>query len=104
MSQRIKKSNRHIVLLISFLACYIFLSLFVDLFHNHEADCDFHDNCLACQWENQQQDNHSEFQTVLECFISIFNRPVQNTLQENSSFYNQTEFTDYFSRAPPLSI
>jgi len=98
-----KKSNRQITLLISFLTCYLFLSLFVEFFHDHEADLRFHDNCPACQWENQHQDNHSEFQTVLECFINIFNYPIQNTLQENSSFYNQTEIIYYLSRAPPSS-
>ena len=104
MMYRKKKSHRQITLLISFLVCYIFLSLFIDFFHDHEADWSFHDNCPACQWEKQHQDDHSEFQTVLEYFTDVLNRPVQNTIQETSSFQNQTETIYYLSRAPPSFI
>ena len=105
MMLRTKKSNHQITfLLISFLSCYVFISLFVDFLHNHEEDYCFHDNCPACQWQKQHQDDHSEFKTILEYFTDVLNTPIQNILQENSYSQNRVEITFYFSRAPPTFI
>ena len=90
------------ILLLSFLALYITLSLFVDLFHNHDADYHFHDNCPACQWNIQAQDNHSEYEVILEYILRSIEHSQIVFFYESFLYCDNHLTTHHFSRAPPL--
>ena len=102
MGKRGKQFYKQASLLLSFLVLYATLSLFVDFFHNHDPDFRFYDNCPACQWEQQIQDDHSEFETILEHLFNVFACSSQNIILENTLFHDQTDQCFYFSRAPPI--
>ena len=38
-----------------FIGIYLFLSLLIGLFHDHDSDCQDHGNCPACLWEKTFQ-------------------------------------------------
>ena len=98
--------NRHncfqVSSLLFFLALYTTLSLFVDLFHNHDADYRFHDNCPACQWTIQAQENHSEYEVILEYILRSIQHSQIDVFYESFSFEDNHLTTHPFSRAPPL--
>ena len=103
MEKRNKYINTQTFMFLSFLVLYASLSMFVEFFHDHDPDFQFHDNCPACQWEQQIQENHSEFETILERFLDVFAYPSYFVIFEDTPFYKQTDHTFYFSRAPPVS-
>jgi len=59
-----KSAAGHLILF-AFVMQYLFLSICVDLCHDHEADFAFHDDCLACQWQNLYQEDHSQAGHIL---------------------------------------
>jgi len=97
------RSRTHILILLSILAIYGSISLFVDFFHDHEPGFSYEDNCPACQWEKQVQDNHSEYEDVLKQLFNLFNHATEYRLFENQICQDQTDQTYYLSRAPPVS-
>ncbi len=97
------KNNRfQITSLLFFLALYTTLSLFVDLFHNHDADYQFHDNCPACQWNIQAQDNHSEYEVIIEYILHAIQNSQIAVFYQSFAFENNHLTTYHLSRAPPL--
>lgn len=99
----LNKNNRfQITLLLFFLALYTTLSLFVDFFHDHDADYRFHDNCPACQWNIQAQDNHSEYEVILEYILHSIEHSQRAVFNESYLFQNNQLIIHHFPRAPPL--
>ena len=98
------KRNRAFIVLLAYLfTVYGSLSLFADLFHDHDPDCSYIDECPACQWVKQVQDDHSEFENALKQFLELFVCSSRYQLFENTPFYDQAVQNQYFSRAPPFS-
>lgn len=90
--------------LLPFLFLYFIISSFSSIFHNHDENFEFHDDCPACIWESQSQ---SDFSEVLS-FINNLLNPV-----EQITFFTEFEETlrvqnaiqdSHFSRAPPIAV
>ena len=88
--------------LLVIVAHYLTLSIGVDLYHDHEPEFDFHDNCPACQWLALYQDDFSQASQVL----NVLNDPLFLIGYEQCihSFVIPSEGyrISCFSRAPPL--
>jgi len=90
-------------ILILLLLHYVFVGMVCGLFHNHEEDLVFHDNCPACQWEVQSQNADtalSDINDLLKIQIAayaMFDTSFDTILQ------SQIHIEDHPSRAPPIS-
>ena len=80
---------------------YLFIGLFCELFHNHEADLKFHDNCPACQWEAQSQNADTSLSDVGQ-IIQLQSIFCENNILISIYFLqSQTLVENHASRAPP---
>ena len=70
--------------------------------HVHDIDGSFHDNCPACQWELQVQNEN----TILTTIWDIIDNPIHDSnfrfSQEANPHVNQIYLSNILSRAPPL--
>lgn len=85
------------------LITYIFVGLFCSLFHNHEADLKFHDNCPACQWEVQSQNADTSLYEVGQIIQLQSTVCEKNILISIHLLQSQTLVENHASRAPPQS-
>lgn len=98
---RCLRQNKAVIL--SVLMHYLVVGLIVGLFHNHEEDLRFHDNCPACQWEVQSQNPDTALWDVnhlLEMQTAVYTQLISSC---NTRIQSQTLSKDHASRAPPVS-
>jgi len=89
------------LLLILLLVNYISVGILTFISHNHEPDFDFHENCPACKWQVQSQQNDTSTSTVLDALIDplVF---IDHTPTIQSIVLTKQNFqTTNLSRAPP---
>lgn len=98
-----KSIEIHFLFLV-FLALYLAICINADCIHNHEPDCDFHDNCPACQWQVLYQDDFSGADKILStldaplCLLSC-KYYIQSLVLPSESYR-----ISCLSRAPPLPV
>ena len=100
-----KKYNRKYLqnFLYPLLIIYFFISSLSSVFHNHEEDFSFHDDCPACIWELQSQ---SDFSEVLSFINSLLNPVEQIRFYVDFEETYRIQYTIHdsrLSRAPPIA-
>jgi hypothetical protein len=100
----VKPSSKKIwrsFLLALFLSHYLAVGFVAYIGHNHEDDFNFHDNCPACQWHVQSQDDFSESKAILDALDNPLNFIGYRPSNSIFLFNEQDPFFSYLSRAPP---
>jgi len=92
------------VLFLFFLSHYLIVSLGAFFFHNHKPDFSFHDNCPACQWQVQSQEDFSQASAILDALDSPLYFIEYCFLSQSVNLpWKQVSFP-HFSRAPPFLV
>ena len=100
MKTVLKSSCRALILLL-LLGNYSAVCLVTCVSHNHEPDFNFHDNCPACQWQVQSQQDDTYTNVILDALLDplIF---VGHTPIVRSIILTKKDFViNNLSRAPP---
>ena len=99
-----RKSLWYSLLVLLFVANYSSVCFIACLAHNHESDIHLHDNCPACQWDVQSQDDFSEANAILNAIDDpldfIGYKPLNQIVilpKENFGF-------PHLARAPPSLV
>ena len=90
----------HILVIIA-AVYYLAICVGVDLLHNHEHDCQFHDDCPACQFEVLSQDDFSQAGQLFSTLESPLNL-IGYEYYTGSILVPLAEYSfSRYSRAPP---
>ena len=97
-------SSRHLhYLLLLCLAQFLVICLGFELFHNHEPDFEFHNDCPACQWQNLYQDDYSQAGQILAALDDPLFMIAQERYGDLLALPGEEHSFPYSSRAPPQS-
>jgi len=89
------------MLVVLFVGHYVAVGLFAYFCHNHEPDFSFHDNCPACQWQVQTQNDDTSISTVLDALIDPLVLLDHTPLIQSIVLTKQDFQNNHFARAPP---
>ena len=91
----------HTFLLTLIIFNYMGVCIGSSLSHNHKPSTTFHDDCPACQWEIQSQEDFFEVTDILDKLANPLNM-IGYGPAISIHFVSPQEFVcDHFSRAPP---
>jgi hypothetical protein len=89
------------IILLLFLSNYLAVSALVSLGHDHDADFDFHEQCPACQWQVQSQEDFSDILSVITALLDPLIVVDENPEVCVLVLPQKDAVSIYFSRAPP---
>jgi len=95
---------RRFILLILFFINYVTVGSFACLCHNHARDFRFHENCPACQWQVQFQDDFSEASAILDALDNPLQFIEYKPYDQSSIQLKECVGFTYLSRAPPTPL
>ena len=82
---------------------YATISIFISFLHNaHEDPTCLHDDCPACRWEKQSQENPVDYYGLLCALMNPGDYFAGLIDIENSFLHFQELFIKYPSRSPPF--
>ena len=89
------------MLVVLFVGHYVALGLLAYFCHDHEPDFNFHDNCPACHWQVQTQNDDTSISTVLDALIDPLILVDHTPLIQSIVLTKQDFQNNHFARAPP---
>jgi len=92
------------MLIFLFVGHYMAVGLLAYSCHNHEPDFNFNDNCSACQWQVQSQDDFSEASAILDALDNPLQFIGYKPHDQSCIQLKESVGFTFLSRAPPTPL
>lgn len=83
---------------------YVSVGLAVPFLHDHDFECRFHDDCPACHWQIQSQEDNTTHQAILDGLSRPFILIGYLSDETAATPLAEVYFSDNLSRAPPVIL
>ena len=100
----VKRKQGLMLTLIGSVLFYTIISLFVSFLHNrHEDPTYFHDDCPACRWEQQSQENPPDYYAISHFITAPGDSFAGFIIPDTPHICSQELFKKYPTRSPPYT-